>query len=352
MTNNAPMTAAQIKKALEAGIISKGQADSMLAGHASPHQASKANIDLAQIGDEENLRFLRSFSDVFIAIGLVILGFGAAGLVSLLGGGVMNGLAAIACFALAFYFGKKKRAHLPCLVLALAFLIFTQAFASTLFAGSGTIAALITLCAMSLFYYFIRLPFCIALIALASLYLVFALIRIVAPTALPVHTGVILMVSGLIIFALALIYDTKDVQRKTRFSDNAFWLHFLAAPMIIHGFAIGAIRNKVDLAFGFVPTFNIDRSDAMVVLILVGIITFVGLAINRRGLIVSSLGYAGISLIYLVGGTGLGFSAVLVATLLLLGATIVLLGAVWHGLRNIIIKFLPKWKIFPPAYED
>lgn len=350
MTKTSHMNAAQIQQALEAGIISASQAKSM---HDALEQTSdRLNWDTAHIGDEENLRFLRRFSDIFLAIGLSILGLGAAGLVNLLGGGIVNWFAAGACLIFALYFGRRKRAHLPTLVLALAFLIFVQAGASALFGGSGTIAALLTLAAMGLFYYFIRLPFCIALIALASLYLVFALIRYSLPGALPVHTGVVLMVCGTIIFVTALIYDSKDFQRKTRFSDNAFWLHFLAAPMIIHGFAIGAIRNKVDIAFGFVPIVDIDRSDAILVLILVGIIALIGLAINRRGMIVSSLGYAAFSLIYLMGGTGLGFSGVLVASLILLGASIVLLGVVWHRLRDILLTILPKWKIFPPAFKE
>jgi hypothetical protein len=61
------MTPEQIRKALKADIITQEQADVMLAGKA----ASEAPADSAAvIGQEDNMRFLRSFSDVFIGLGL------------------------------------------------------------------------------------------------------------------------------------------------------------------------------------------------------------------------------------------------------------------------------------------
>jgi hypothetical protein len=359
MGKTSQMSAEQIQKALEAEIISPEQADAMrsslkntLQNAPQGHNSVATPLETSQIGNEENLRFLRSFSDVFIAIGLIILGFGAAGLVRLVGGGVVNIVAALACFLFALYFGRKLRAHLPTLILSLAFLFFTQAGAQYLFGGSGIIAASVTLFAMAVFYVFIRLPFCIALIAVSVLYLVFALLRYIVPSLLVNQTGAVLMVCGFIIFCLALFYDTKDFHRQTRFSDNAFWLHFLAAPLMIHGLAIGAIRGKVETLFGVVPIITINQGEAALILIAVGLTILVGLAINRRALIVSSLGYAAVALAYLVYGTGLGLSAVFVATLILLGASIVLLGAVWHNLRNLLIRILPKWKVFPPPFPS
>jgi len=346
MTNTSQMNAAQIEKALEAGIITSAQASAMRAQLPQTQSTSSA-----QIGNEEDMRFLRSFSDVFIAIGLVLLGLGVSGLVGLLGGGIWNWAAALGSVALAYYFGRKRRAHLPTLILALMFLLFVQAGADFLFVKDGILAALLTLAAMGGFYVLIRLPFCIALIAVAGLYLVFAPLRKISPDLLTDATGAVLMVCGGIIFIIALFYDSKDQHRTTRFSDNAFWLHFLAAPLIIHGLAIGAIQGKVEKLFGIIPMITISQSEAIIILIMVGVITLVGLAINRRALIVSSLGYAGFAIIYLIQGMGLGAGGIAVATLVMLGLAVVLLGTVWHEIRNPIIKFLPKWKVFPSAFE-
>lgn len=344
MANTSQMSAAQIEKALEAGIITPAQAKAMR----EKLPQTKSN---ALIGNEEDMRFLRSFSDVFIAIGLILLSLGIAGLVGLLGGGVWNLAAAGVSLVLAYYFGRKRRAYLPTLILALMFLVFIQAGADFLFVKDGILAAILTLIAMGLFYALIRLPFCIALIAIAALYLVFALIRRISPDVLTNAAGIVLMISGAIIFFIALYYDSKDQHRTTRFSDNAFWLHFLAAPLIIHGLAIGAIQGKIEKLFGIIPMISISQTEAVIILVMVGIITLVGLAINRRALIVSSLGYAGFAIIYLIKGVGLGAGGMAVATLVLLGLSIVLLGTVWHEIRNPIVKLLPNWAIFPPPFD-
>ena len=80
-------------------------------------------------------------------------------------------------------------------------------------------------------------------------------------------------------------------------------------------------------------------------------ITLIGLAINRRALIVSSLGYCGIAIAFLVKQTELSIGSTLAITLVLLGAAIVLLGVAWHPVRNQLIRILPDWRVFPPPYE-
>jgi hypothetical protein len=93
------------------------------------------------------------------------------------------------------------------------------------------------------------------------------------------------------------------------------------------------------------------EGDAIIVLVALGVVTLVGLAINRRALIVSSLFYAGAAIAFLVRQTGMDFGSTLSLTLILLGAAIVLLGVAWHPARNQLIKLLPNWRVFPPRYE-
>ena len=356
MEKTSQLSNAQIQQALKAGIISPSQAKAMRRANDEKAEQSQTpsqrrSENKSMIGNEEDLRFLRSFSDVFIAIGLFILGLGAIGFVRILGGGIWNLVIAGLIFVMALYFGRKKRAHLPTLILSLAFLFFIQAGTDAILSTAGISAAAITLIAMSGFYAVIRLPFCIALIAIAALYLLFSVLRAIAPELLINATGMILILSGIIIFIIALIYDRFDQHRTTRFSDNAFWLHLLAAPLIIHGLAIGAIQQRIEKLFGVIPIIEISQIEAVIILAMVGLMTLIGLAINRRALIVSSLGYAAFALVYLINGTGLGFGSVIVATLIALGLFIVLLGVIWHDVRNVIIKFLPKWRVFPPPYD-
>jgi len=345
------MTPEQITKALEAEIITEAQAKAM-------REKAGVTITAAEtptIGNEDDMRFLRSFSDVFIAIGIALFALGLSALAALLGGGISFIGAAIVMALIANYFGLTRRAHLPTLISALAFLLFTQRGVGVVLADSGLggdiITALITLGAMLLFYWRIRLPFCVALIAIAALYLVFAIFGRVAPELLKSQFGIILLLSGLAVFAVALLYDMRDKHRTTRFADNAFWLHFLAAPLIIHGLALKLVKLQSETLFGVIPMVSLDRFDAALVMLMVAFITLIGLAINRRALIVSSLGYAAFAMGYLFDGTGMGLGTVIAVTLLLLGGIIIFLGTGWHAARAILLKILPNWPVFPPAFD-
>jgi hypothetical protein len=351
------MTREQIEQAEAAGILSRKQARAMLAELAAqdPDTARpKAKTDApkidAMIGNEDDLRFLRSFGDVFIGVGLIVLALGVAAITGMLGGGLAYLGAAAAAYAMAEYFGRAKRAHFPTLICALAFLVFVHNGLGALLPGSAVIAAAITVGAMALFYARIRLPFCIALIAVALIYLLFAVLGMIAPDLLRETVGTVLVLSGLAIFIVALLYDTRDTHRRTRFADNAFWLHLLAAPLIIHGLIGEAVMTRAESFFG-VPIPQFTESDATIILIAMGVVTIIGLAINRRALIVSSLFYAGIAVGFLLRRTGLDLGGTLAVTLIVMGAMIVLLGVAWHPVRNQLIRILPKWKVFPPPFE-
>lgn len=346
------MTRDQIDQAEAAGIITAKQAKAMRADLGSM-EPRKPDAPAPQIGNEDDLRFLRSFGDVFIGVGLILLALGASAITSFVGGGgPAYLLTALGAYGLAEYFGKHKRAHFPTLITALAFLVFVQRGLDGLGALGGLGAAVITVVAMALFYARIRLPFCIALIAISLLYLFFAILNQVAPDLLRSQFGSVLILSGLAIFSVALLYDRQDTHRRTRFADNAFWLHLLAAPLLIHGLVGYAIMDRTEFIFEVVPVLSISQSDAIIVLVATAVITVVGLAINRRALIVSSLGYVALAIGWLVRDTNLKWGTTVSLTLILLGASIVLLGVAWHPLRNQLIRVLPKWRIFPPPYEE
>lgn len=357
MVEQTQMSRDQIDAAEAAGILSPKQAKAMrseLAGRDPDEIVKPTKTPLASdgpvIGNEDNLRFLRSFGDVFIGVGLVLLALGVSAVVAILGGGPIFLVAAAGAYGLAEYFGRYKRAHFPTLITALAFLLFIQTGLSSLAALSGILAALITVTAMAIFYIRIRLPFCIALIAIALLYLLFALLGQVAPDLLRNQFGWVLVFSGLTIFTAALLYDRQDSHRRTRFADNAFWLHLLAAPLIIHGLVGYAVMEKAELLFDVLPVLSFTQADATIILVATGVITVIGLAINRRALIVSSLGYAGLAIAFLVKQTDANVSSTLAITLVVLGAAIVLLGVAWHPVRNQLIRVLPQWRVFPPPY--
>lgn len=344
------MTSEQITAALDAGIITEAQAREMRAG-----LKAETNPDISVIGNEDDMRFVRSFSDVFIAIGIGLFALGLSALAALFGGGVSFIGAAIVMALMAEYFGKKKRQHLPTLITALSFLLFTQRGVGVVIAdmgwGGDIAVAVITLAAMLLFYLRVRLPFCVALIAISILYLAFAMVGKFVPNLMDNHFGWMIFVGGLITLIMAIRYDMKDMHRTTRFADNAFWLHFTAAPLIIHGLALEMVKLKSERLFDLFPVPSLDKGDAGLLMIMVLAVAIIGLALNRRALLVSSLGYAGFAIGFLMTDTGLGFGKVVALTFLLLGAAIIFLGAGWHGARNALLKILPNWRLFPPPFD-
>jgi hypothetical protein len=345
----------QIKAALEADIITEKQAEAMrsLRRSAAANKGA-ANNEGAVIGNEDDMRFVRSFSDVFIAIGIGLFALGLGGVAGLLGGGTSYILAAGVTALMAAYFGKKKRQHLPTLITALAFLLFMHKGLGGLIGadGSGIMAAVLTLGAMLAYYVFIRLPFCIALIAISLIFLFFALAEQFTPGLLAGNRSWFFVIAGFATLAAAIGYDMRDLHRTTRFADNAFWLHFTAAPLIVHGLAFNAAAAKTELKFGLLPLPDVGSGDMVFLLGVVCALGVLALALNRRALLVSSLGYAGFAIIFLFSSSGVGFGTSIIFALLILGAAVMFLGTGWHAARNQLIKILPKWKIFPPPYIE
>jgi len=344
------MTPKQIEAALKAGIIDQKQAAALQAKHAAPNDTSAHVEQAALIGNEDDMRFLRSFSDVFIGMGVGILALGFF-VMNTVTGEWASLTGAIVMWLMAEFFGRQRRAHFPTLVCALWFLFFVHLSAASFVPGldslPGFIPAAVTVVAMLVFYWRIRLPFAIALIAISLAVLVYSLVYKI------VDIGPYLLVSGFVFFGTALAYDARDTDRQTRFADNAFWLHFTAAPLILHGIALSVLSLSTERLFNVIPVPSLDKTDAVIMLCIIGVLAIIGLAINRRALLVSSFGYAGFSLAMLIKTTGLGLGNVAVVTLLLLGGGIVFLGAGWHGARRGLLKLLPSGgifdKVFPPA---
>lgn len=337
------MTPAQIRSALSAGIINQEQANALLLKSG----ANPIDDNSAQIGNEDEMRFVRGFSDIFIAMGMVLLVVGLSIFAGSIGGGsgIAFLVAAAVMFGMAEYFGRIKRQHLPTLVTAVGFLIFINIGIGMMmgvdrFSSNGNIvAAVIGLAAMIVFYLRIKLPFCMALIAISLFYLFFSIVATIIDNPSLFIIGVLFLISGLAVMFVALQYDLRDSERLTRYADNAFWLHLVSAPMVIHGLVLMLVGK----------TWDISNTTAFMVLGIVIAVSLFGLAINRRALLVSSLGYAGIGIWYFVNKADFGWGTAIAVTLIILGAMVVFLGAGWHPARKGLLKVLPNLKIFPPV---
>ena len=112
--------------------------------------------------------------------------------------------------------------------------------------------------------------------------------------------------------------------------DVAFWLHLLAAPLLVRATfaALGVSNGETSLL------------QALAVVALYVTIALVSLAIDRRALMVAALGYVLYTFSTLLKQYGV-VSMSFAITALALGSTLLLLSAFWHTSREVVLKRLP-----------
>ncbi|RDJ26633.1 hypothetical protein DWF00_00140 [Bosea caraganae] len=296
--------------------------------------------------DDERFRLIGGFNDVFVTIGVCLLAGALLGLARVLGldeAFALVGL--IVAWGLAEWFSRRMRLALPSIALAVMF-----AGSAGLLAGIGVDAAvrrgLITrssgedwtfvaigiavMLASRLHRWRFGVPINSAITAAGGIATIIGLLLVAAPDLVRNHLNWIAFIAGLIVFAVAMRADMGDPRRLTRRSDSAFWLHLLAAPLIVH--------PVIQLATGGLG--QLSTLQALIILVLFVLLGLIALVIDRRALLVSGLSYAGIAIAYLVAqkvSDGLGLP------LALLGLAIVVLGlsAGWRSLRAWLVPLLP-----------
>lgn len=329
-----------IARGLGAGIITQDQAR-RLAGLA----AEGSGAEVAR--DDEALRFVTGFADIFVTIGLGLF-FGAFALLAR--DAVSFAIIAMLAWGLAEFFTRRRRMALPSIVLLAIFAASTFASLCAVFEVGdvravspspqggmaahdlfAVTAALAGTCALiALHYWRFRVPVTIAAGVAAMLAGAIALLLALLP-GLQLYLYALLLAAGLATFLLAMRFDLSDPARLTRRSDIAFWLHLLAAPLIVH-----PILKPLTTQNGEGVTVGTSATVLGIVLLL----SVVALVTDRRAILVSGLVYAGIAITILIQEIGVK-SWTFPVTILCLGAFVLLLSAGWHPLRRALLRTLP-----------
>jgi hypothetical protein len=307
------------------------------------------------IVDEEQFRLVTGFNDIFVAIAGVILlvAVGSLGTLIATSAGMVpehahmeSPLAGIlvagTAWALSEYFTRQRRMALPSILFMLAFsfgifwslaasglLIFAQEHDDQMAVGITVgISGILTALATYLHWRRFAVPITIAALVAA---LVGAVIGFVgANETIDDLLYWPMLICGLGVFAFAMHWDMSDRDRRTRRSDVAFWLHMLAAPLIAHAL------------FHLLHAFDHDLSTGtgLLVVLLYMVFGLVALAVDRRALLVSSLAYVLWALQSLFEQAGaLQFGMALTA--LVIGSALLLLSALWHKARAMVVGWLP-----------
>jgi hypothetical protein len=162
--------------------------------------------------------------------------------------------------------------------------------------------------------------------ALAAILL--ALCNMAAPDLITDHPVPVFLTLGLAIFALAMWFDMSDLTRQTRRTDIAFWLHLLAAPIIVHPILMSVIKDNAPLP-----------AAAQVIAVFL-CLAAVALVVDRRAILVSSLAYLAYAAAKLIAAAGIESSS-LAASTLAVGAVVLLLSAAWRPLRRMVMGLVP-----------
>jgi len=316
--------------------------------------------------DEEHFRLLTGFNDIFVGIAAAIL-LAAVGMIGYYvpphidhDGPTpwMGAFVAIVAWGLAEFFTRQRRMALPSIILLIAFT--GGVFATTVF---GTVTALgedffnhnaqaaaivfavgaaVAAVAAYLHWRRFRVPITVAVGVAAAVALVLGLIASAligngdnitdaeGERIRHVLEGCALVL-GIGTFLLAMWWDGSDPKRETRRSDVAFWLHLLAAPLIVH-----PIFSLLGLTEG-----NTSTIDGVAVILLYVVLGLVALAIDRRALLVSALAYVLYALNSLFETYGV-VELNVALTALIIGSALLLLSAFWANARRTVVKPLPE----------
>lgn len=346
------ISAETLAEATETGVITPEQAQRIRALELQRAQSGAESVD------DEHIRFASGFGDIFVALGLTLF-LSAAGYFLFARGGaiLMWPGVAILAWALAEFFTRVRRMALPSILLLVTFVVASFGAAHIAIgslgigetgelvsrypwrspwvffgdplqnAGAGVAAAMLA----ALHYWRFRVPITIAAGVASLACAALALVRAAFP-AYPGALSFAALLVGLAIFSLAMRYDLSDPERATRRTDIAFWLHLVAAPLIVHPLVASLFGG------GTAPPYGA----ALGILAIFLALGFVAVLIDRRALLVSGLSYAGIAFASLLEQSGV-IGSTAPATMLVLGAFVLLLSAGWRPLRAVILDAAPLW---------
>lgn len=330
------ITRGDVKDAVAAGVLPQQHAQALLAFVAQSRQSPSQP-------DEESFRFIRSFNDIFVTIAIALVLFALNSLLSGISRPVSMLAIAAGSWAMAEYFTRHRRMAFPSIVLLGAFVIsvfFGVADLLNFSASSpyeGTAAAVgAVAAAIAAGAHWLRFHVPITVAAGMAALVVFAMAMFGVDSA----PSVVMLGGGLVTLAVAMLFDTKDRHRLTRKADIAFWLHMLAAPLIVHGlFTILGIL-----------TGSLSSAQAGAVLAFYAVFGLLALTIDRRALLVSSLIYVLYAASTLIASSGFkDYSSGITA--LAIGVFLLLLSAGWSHLRALVVKMIPQAlrDLVPPA---
>jgi hypothetical protein len=197
-----------------------------------------------------------------------------------------------------------------------------------------------------------RLPILVLGLAVSAVLLVFTFaMRHVEPLA----AFSVIALCGAALLAIGIYLDLRDRSRTGPQHEWALWLFVVGSPLLVHGIMLHQLKAFLPTAIGFTaagasPEMLIDQMGSIVLTIsaLALLFTLLGLILDRRSLVASSLLYFTGVLSYAAWQSGAGLGVIFAAVPLTIGLLVIVLGLAWNPLRDLILRLIPMARWFRP----
>ncbi len=353
--HNATKPTGTLEIAVAEGVISQAQADAIRA------------IKARKTVQEEPFTLVSNFGDLFLCLGLVIVYWSMSRFAALLGLEPMLVYLAFAAlfWVLAEVFVFRARRKFPAVVSVGLFIwLATKAYLIAvpsgfswlaMFTGRGEVGLLGLLTALfTVTVVRFRLPILVLGLAVSAVLLVFTYtMRHVEPLA----AFSVLALCGAALLLVGVYLDSKDRARTGQPHEWALWLFVVGSPLMVHGLMLFVLKDRIAM-FGIgISSGNSDLLAAQagtVIWWIAGLalaFTLLGLILDRRSLVASSLLYFSAVLTYAAYQSGAGLTVVLAAVPLAIGLLVIVLGLAWTPLRDLVLRVVPFARWFRPPSE-
>ncbi|WP_018689745.1 hypothetical protein [Ahrensia kielensis] len=369
---------AHLEEAVRRGVINaRQQADILVIAREGDDSSAAKLQEIQNIDNDEDLRLVGGGNDLFVTVGILML-FSGVGFVlqTWLGDNqiIRAALMAVLMWLVAEFVTRQFRMKLSSTVLGLGFLGYTAAilgiyiwetldlakiadnpqlafglrptigsYGSAFFGGIALISIL--------YFWRFRVPIMSAAIAISLTGFAFLWTflyfydgvtdgRVQLPTVeqIPLILERALMmplICGIVVFCTAVYFDLRDRERSTVWSDCAFWLHVISAPLLVHPLFI--LATGQDVVLGKIEP---GMTASIMLGLLISAFVYVALAIDRRSLLIPTLAYFGsLGVYYMIestaNSTGLPPLALI---LLVIGLLVIMFGAGWQRIRALIVR--------------
>ena len=341
--------------AVAEGVITQAQADAIAA------------IKARKAATEEPFTLINNFGDLFLCLGLMIVYLSMSRFATMLGlDPTFVYLAFAALFwVLAEVFVFKARRRFPA-VLSVALFIWlaTSAYLSVttvsfswvaIFRGQGEVGLLGLLSALfAVTVVRFRLPILVLGLAVSVVLLVFTYaMRYVEPLA----AFSVLALCGAALLLAGVYLDSKDRARTGQAHEWALWLFVVGSPLMVHGIMLYVLRDRIAMfSIGLTSgSPDLIAAQAGTVIWMVAALaiafTLLGLILDRRSLVASSLLYFTAALTYAAYQSGAGLTVIFAAVPLAIGLLVIVLGLAWNPLRELVLRVVPFARWFRPPSE-